>query len=110
MYLFMGGLGIFSNLPLGHLISRLSIFEALPTPRISRGSCEERKLPPPVLKRLRLMPPACQVIIAPTAPGLLLVATSWRPSQLFLLPPSFLSSTGGSPLLMISTSRSPSLS
>src|SRR5690349_7162401 len=96
MYLRSGGLVSLSTRPLGHLISMLSIFVAAPMPRISRGSCEERKLPPAVLRRLYFTPPASHVIIAPTASGLLLVATSCRPTQLLRFPPSFFSSIGAS--------------
>ena len=41
-YFRSGGFVSLSTRPLGHLISMLSIFVAAPTPRTSRGSCEER--------------------------------------------------------------------
>src|ERR1700752_934914 len=42
MYFRSSGLVNLVTNPLGHLISMLSILVALPMPRISRGSCEER--------------------------------------------------------------------
>src|SRR5688572_20872052 len=98
MYLLSGRSASFCTRPLGHLISTLSILVAFPTPRISLGSCDERKLPPLVFSRLRFTPPASHVITAPTAPGLLRFETSWSPSQLLRFPPSFLSRSGASPL------------
>src|SRR5437870_5519043 len=75
-YLLIGRFVSLSTRPLGHLISTLSIFGAWPMPRISRGSCVARKLPPLVFSRRCFTPPASQVMIAPTAAGLLRVATS----------------------------------
>ena len=59
---------------------------------------------------VRFTVPACQVIIAPTAAGLLFVATRCSPIQLFRFPPWLRSNNGGSPLFDVSTSASPSLS
>ena len=42
----------------GHFISSMSILVLWPTPRTTRGSCDERKLPPPTFIRLRLKSPA----------------------------------------------------
>src|ERR1700723_845658 len=74
-----------------------------------RGSCAERKLPPPTFILDRFKSPAWYVTRAPTASVLHFLPTRSTPSQWFSLPTLLRSSTGAASLLLISTSSPPSL-
>src|SRR5882762_5854613 len=111
MYLSTGKFVKCSTLPpgCGHCTSRESIFVRLPTPSNTRGSCDERKLPPPVFMRVRVRSPDLYVSRAPTASRLDFVPTSCTPSQWFCLPTLFRRKIGAPSLTATSTSMPPSL-
>src|SRR5215831_11677708 len=93
----------------GHLTSSQEILVCLPIPRTRRGSCEDRKLPPPTFILLLFRSPAWYVMRAPIASGFDFLPIRHTPSQWFFPTLLFLRRTGAPSLTEISTSTAPSL-
>ena len=93
----------------GQRTSSQAILFCLPVPSTRRGSCEDRKLPPPTFILLLFKSPAWYVMRAPIASGFDFLPTRRTPSQWFLPTLLFRRRTGAPSLTEISTSTAPSL-
>src|SRR6185437_764348 len=94
----------------GHLTSSQSIIFRAPNPSTTRGSHDERKLPPPTFLRDRVQSPALTVTRAPIPSGFDFFPTRFTPSQWLPFAALFFSSTGAASFTLTSTSTAPSLS